>query len=814
MADYYPTNYDFIAPVRKFKANDPYYWEVDNIPLTQIEQNCLWLKEQVEGIIGEFSEGTPTGGAVGAGGKGTSLFDIKRGNISELRPSVDTRTVSVEPGRFSARVNDAYTLGEAFSTPKFSINDGSYVGQGGSWTTENAATVEASVDYIFSTGTSMRLNGLIERFSQYPVNQVGLGSFVTAGDENLDWTGKPLLDYIPFYNNLANLFTDVKNNISYTQTISKEFTKRWRGVARTALVDVGQTLTVDIPAFDADDFFTIDSAGTKTPITASHRIDLVFIYTKPVDQDVTQVFNSGGTESIAQASLGVVVGAGLGVDKSTANFTKGEYAKIIKATDGTASDAVAAFMLPDVADEAISNGGFIITDGTRISGSFPSPDDLLNLAPLLANDLADNDWRLVGQSVLPVAYVVVKSTESSISSKHLIDIRPFFRTAELTGDERAGIAAAAPSLSIANPAVGKRELETHINTAITAGLGIPQGQAGEGPLVPRTVGGGYIWGGQRWGPEGAITDMMGDGGAWLGGANEYGPNMSYGMVPDNPDWDWATWSYSLESTEEGQGTYKNDWMNYKYAINRNMASKDSTLDFQESGVAADDELFTNSFGTDIGAGDQAGDDGNPAPLMMYWVKKRFNFDMPDGYTNYCVKAYLHNCAPVSYSGFGKGTDEFKSAGTNGIWISKGQGWFEIHVGWVGPDPWISETEKWEGFSSDTTKGPSFPSGNRKSNKFRSWAVMYPGGPGAPGEANIAAGNDQNETEGDANTGYIPHAGDSNTGTKYDRVGVCTYPTVVFDVVAFPTGWENNGFQLYDDSVGGMPHNGTASIILK
>ena len=53
--------------------------------------------------------------------------------------------------------------------------------------------------------------------------------------------------------------------------------------------------------------------------------------------------------------------------------------------------------------------------------------------------------------------------------------------------------------------------------------------------------------------------------------------------------------------------------------------------------------------------------------------------------------------------------------------------------------------------------------------------------------------------------------DQNLEIKVDKVGVCTYPTVLFEIVAFPSGWENSGFQLYDPT---MPHNGTATIILK
>jgi len=45
---YQESNYRFTDPIRFFKANDPYYFEVDNIPLKQLQENCLWLKDQVK----------------------------------------------------------------------------------------------------------------------------------------------------------------------------------------------------------------------------------------------------------------------------------------------------------------------------------------------------------------------------------------------------------------------------------------------------------------------------------------------------------------------------------------------------------------------------------------------------------------------------------------------------------------------------------------------------------------------------------------------------------------------------------------------
>ena len=45
---YNDSPYKYTDPIRLFKANDPYYWEVDNIPLKQLEENVKWLKDQLK----------------------------------------------------------------------------------------------------------------------------------------------------------------------------------------------------------------------------------------------------------------------------------------------------------------------------------------------------------------------------------------------------------------------------------------------------------------------------------------------------------------------------------------------------------------------------------------------------------------------------------------------------------------------------------------------------------------------------------------------------------------------------------------------
>jgi len=242
--------------------------------------------------------------------------------------------------------------------------------------------------------------------------------------------------------------------------------KYWRGTARTAIVDVPEELDISIPPFNASvDFPDVEGATS--------RIDLVFIYSKPVDTSAVTIgkYSSGGEgrvrSKITEPILGVLHGAGLAVDTSP----PGRYQ-----LDLTNSEAIGlngkSHMMASVADQNNTDNGFKVgvNQTEAIHGSFPSPEDLLNIAPLLSEQLQEDSWFLTGQTIFPVAYVRVKESAGLnvrnakvLTDADIIDIRPLFRTAELTYNERAGIAAAMPPLSLANRAVGKYELEYEIN---------------------------------------------------------------------------------------------------------------------------------------------------------------------------------------------------------------------------------------------------------------------------------------------------------------------------------------------------------------
>ena len=246
------------------------------------------------------------------------------------------------------------------------------------------------------------------------------------------------------------------------QTLANEFIKQFRGVARTAIVDVPSGLSIEIPPFDSTDFFFQTADGTTQYIQgATVRIDLLFVYSKPIDTTDTTInkWENNLPVKILSPQLGLIKGAGVGVRSIQNNGNSTKYQNVKDAAGNTQ-------IMAQVVDSFIPTNGF---QGLNIHGSFPSPDDLMNLAPSIQEKLESTDPRLIGQSILPIAYIVVKSNASVttegnpiLTPADVVDIRPFFRTTELAYNERAGICAAIPSLSLANPVVTKYNLEKSV----------------------------------------------------------------------------------------------------------------------------------------------------------------------------------------------------------------------------------------------------------------------------------------------------------------------------------------------------------------
>ena len=486
MADklrYFQTPYTFISPVRYFKANDPYYYEIDNIPIKQLEESQNFLKDQVDGLIKR---------------KDDLKIEIDRSSFSELKPYVtgSDRKVRVKPGKFTARINNAYNLtplqiveqiaGFSNTTTNGEVSDLN------TWRVEtNTGPYVTSVLQKFQdglTGGALNMNGLAERAFVFPIddedglstpNGLDLLDRTQPGYSDLDGDLDP--DDRPLYPNyigaiLKHTTLDNSRDLTLIRNvytagelpsgsqqgrIESEFIKRWRGAIRTSVVDVAEELEITVPDFDEDDFFYTDTNGVRQTLTSTQRIDLLFVYSKAVDEESTTIpkFDANGNPTtLVKPALGILKGAGIGISRETSTNNNNADDRVnLQTLEGM------PIMLAHPGDVSGQNNGFQVSGGV-IRGSFPSPDDLLNLAPVLSENLESDAFPLIGQSILPIAYIRVGRADvgplaNLIIESDIIDIRPFFRTTELAYNERAGIAAATPQISIANPVVTEAHLE-------------------------------------------------------------------------------------------------------------------------------------------------------------------------------------------------------------------------------------------------------------------------------------------------------------------------------------------------------------------
>ena len=378
------SSYRFTSPPRYYKANDPYYWEIDNVPLKQLQENCLWLKDQITGI--------------------KAVSGIGRDKFTELQPYATNsdRQIFVRPGNYTARVNDAFGKGILPRTGGSTAD----VQESIIRTTNRFDMPDQVFKALVGTLTTSRLynTGLFDQVQHHSVRAVSQPLFnylrgSTYSLNNPSPTGPQEANDLPKVK-LA-LWKQINGNMSIPgystedlQQLAVSFTRRWGGVVRTAVVSVSETLAISVPEFRDEDFL-IDSALGGTPEV---RMDLVFLYSHPIDQSQTTIVNGrlGGTETLTAPRLGIVKGAGAILSKagdpdaldiiSTPELIEDPawaqqqnsnrfYNEEVNTADADAS--INASFVDNGIDPA-----YAPFPGKRVSSNFPSPDDLLNLAPL------------------------------------------------------------------------------------------------------------------------------------------------------------------------------------------------------------------------------------------------------------------------------------------------------------------------------------------------------------------------------------------------------------------------------------------------
>jgi hypothetical protein len=722
--NYYNTNYTFMNPIRHFKANDPYYYEVDNIPIKQLEESNNFLKDQVDGILAQGQEPD-------------AAVEIDRRGFTELKPYAvgNDRILRVKPGRYTSRINNAFTLTPlqvirqvfGFSTAR--LDDANV------WETEtNQGTYVSGILDEFARGTAgntLNMNGLFERSFVWPIdtedgeslkdpNLLNVTSTVGYGDSLLPDERPPypnvIGSLIKHSTNLlsrdltllTNLFTPATTFGGQQGKLESEFIKRWRGAIRTSIVDVPSELDITVPPFEASDFFYTDKDGNKIEVEANHRIDLLFIYSKAIDEEATTIpkFNSLGEPDLLIApTLGLLHGAGLGVSKAEAAGANNET----NADDrvGLQTMTGVPLMLAHSGDEGGNTNGFTTSAGP-VRGSFPSPDDLLNLAPVLSENLESTSLALIGQTILPLAYIIVEKDDplvagDVITDDNIFDIRPFFRTTELAYNERAGIAAATPQVSIANPVVTEAHLEKVKSELFLSLQNTPPVTGTNTPPPPPPVGGasiiaaGVITGGLNYGPEGALCRQRTIAGAdleSLRGSVEtefgYFPN-SVGM---NPMWDKARWQRISGNASHDPTEWINVGDTTFVAHGNPDAYKMPPFNKRAPGTISghrNDPTYTGNLGN-MGWGKRWRYDkvsqtnrfshgignSNMKHNEIFFVSKRIAlFNNPN--PNYHVNVNFLNCVPLSDMGADHRNP--KHAQPAGIWVVKHPNYFIVNVAW-------------------------------------------------------------------------------------------------------------------------------------
>ena len=801
---YEDSNYRFTDPVRLFKANDPYYFEVDNIPLKQLQENCLWLRDQVRK-------------------DSTKLLGVKRSDLDELRPFATggDRVIRVKPGRYTARVNDA-----SQKTPLAYLNKvmGEAIGDVAAWSTAlpnpgnaplgQTAALQAALETFKTTlsQNAMGMTGLVERAFTWPV---------INSDTPIDSDGVDLVDmgyggedvnipgggasYSPMVVSQALIWAKSQGSTASTYALpsfettnpnngwakfprtESYFIKRWRGVSRLAIVDVDDEISIEVPQFDPDDFSYVNADGGTTQVEGvASRIDLVFIYSKPIDASSTTLLKPDGKQSITKPTLGIVRGAGVKTNfKESSTFTK-DYINSMGSENK---------ILAHPADQNNTNMGFTSTSANDIAsdvrGSFPAPDDILNLAPLISEKLEDNAFELVGQSILPVAYVWVQSGSQVVLSTDVIDIRPLFRTAELAYNERAGIGAAFPQLSLANPAVGKGQLDYEIKRVYDDLKGRVDVLGSESSVQTEinTLATGYVFGGWNFGPEGALynyyqgvfaeTETTSDDSEvyikqYVRSKYGIGSTAASIGIPSYPDWDLSQWC--IEQDIDSKGLYPNDYIN-TFLSEQNGADPDNSI------VAGSNKQITNTDGTTEGGGVPArlqnfkntlGQPDTRSTVNFHYVSKKIKFNRPSWLADYKVDVDLINC--LAENNRGAGPNRNINGSYFGHWVEKGYDEFTIYVAFV------ADTNT--GLAGTSTPGFPAPhsltstSGGKKKKTTNTITVSQRDGERFSGfvvpVSDILYSNTQPLSSGNR-SGYVGNP----------RIAKCTYPTVMWSITGVP-----------------------------
>ena len=353
--------------IRYYKSSDPYYYEVDNLPLQDLVENDKILEEAILAIA-------PWGGGSSGGGAGRTV-------LQRLRDFAKRATSKLVKLRSLKGPAMAVVGREGFDDllPYVSGDDGRiYVTQG---------------SFISRTGNAPLLNMGIREYN---------------GPRAVDGTDNP------------TAMKEAQSSLNYPARMETFY---------FPTLGTGEDQSVLISTFDADEFVA-ESTDTRTAVA---RYDLLFV---------------AGTDN---PTLGVIKGAGILESEVGGRFTgtDGDIQALNIDSDPTA---------PENADKA---GKHPFESGAFQLGAYPIPDDLFNRAEEIVNGVissSDDDAAFC----VPLCYILVPAGHqagNTVIDQQVADVRPFFRSAELTLDERQALAVAEPKIDITNPVASRTNIE-------------------------------------------------------------------------------------------------------------------------------------------------------------------------------------------------------------------------------------------------------------------------------------------------------------------------------------------------------------------
>jgi hypothetical protein len=329
--------------IRFYLPADPYYYQVDNLPLEDLLTNDVRLQNQIDELKASDTGNTVT-----------------REGIRELQPFIDTAlpgTISVRPGNFIGRVQRSSGPGLP-GTNVTAVKNGT-----------NEMNEPPTLEGEYSVGN--------------PPNKTEQGPADTVGR--------------------TSVFNFQGGNIA-------------------------------IESFNFNDF---GIGGTDLTTPPLGRLDLVGITTVngAMDDPYLPGNETGGVDvGDGYAKLAVVKGAGMiGANDKIREIQIGE--KFI--TVGQPQERINDYGR-DIDGNVVPNPEF---------GTVPMPDDVVNVC-MSRSDVQQSlqEFAELNQNAsffLPLAYVFVPESHvegNPLAEGYLHDIRPFFRTAELTQAERQAVA--------------------------------------------------------------------------------------------------------------------------------------------------------------------------------------------------------------------------------------------------------------------------------------------------------------------------------------------------------------------------------------